>query len=568
MSTTPRDNLTANGAHGWTLLRCRSRQLLNALDQQLRDAPIQTLAVVIMLALIWVALYALLLAVLQQVRSWPLIGVVAQQHVFMHFFFILGLMLAFSNAVLAFSSLYGREEAGHLLAMPTEPRQVILVKWLEGLALSSWSFLLLGFPMMLAVAYQQQVDWTFYVLFTGHFVGFAVIPATAGILAAWLVAMFAPRRPLTIALWLGALAIVVILVWFWRISQAAPDADQWLRRMIDDLGFTRSPLLPSAWTARGVIALLRHDVADSLIYLSVVAGNGIFLVWLTVNLIGGTWAEAFNRAQHSRVQPVIKDGWITESMCVMMFWYLPRRLRMLMLKDIRTFTRDATQWTQMVIMLGLLVVYALNLDRLPINVHNSTMQTVVAFLNLTTVSLILATFTSRFVYPLLSLESQQLWLLGLLPLERLTLLLVKFLFALTVTGLSGLVVMGIAVHMLELPVLWSRVNLAVCMSICVGLCGLSVGLGARYPVLGQRNPARIASGLGGSFNLIASMIFVGVEMFGMLMLSIRELRSAVNVPNTLTPEGWQMVIALTCLGPIVAASALVIGARHFTRLEY
>jgi ABC-2 type transport system permease protein len=553
-------------AGGWVLLCCRARQLANSVDERLREAPFQTLSVLILLGLIWYSLYLLLDTVLRYVAGWTLVGAVAFDRIFVHFFFVLSLMLAFSNAILAFGSLYSREEAGHLLTLPVLPRQIMFVKWLEGLLLSSWSFLLLGVPLMLATAAQQRVDWTFYPLFVGHFLGFVVIPSTLGILAAWAIAMFVPRSPITLALWIGGAALTVAVLWLWRVSQTATEADQWIRRLLEDLSFARSPYLPSAWTANGITAAIQQRVGESLFYLGVVAGNAVFLVWLTVNLTGRTWAEAFSRAQHGRAQPTVRHGWVTEMLCAVLFFYLPRRLYMLMLKDVRAFARDATQWTQMTIMLGLLVLYAVNLHRLPIDVTNITMQALIAFLNLATVSLILATFTSRFVFPLLSLESQQLWLLGLLPVRRTTLLFVKFLFALTVTGVSALVVMGLAVTVLDLPPLWARLHLATTVGVCVGLCGLSVGLGACYPMLGQRNPARIAAGFGGSVNLIASMLFVAVVLCGMGLLTLRELRSTLTV-GTLSPEGWRLICGILGLCVAVGGTALLVGGRRFARLE-
>jgi ABC-2 type transport system permease protein len=209
----------------------------------------------------------------------------------------------------------------------------------------------------------------------------------------------------------------------------------------------------------------------------------------------------------------------------------------------------------MLIMFGLLVVYVLNLRRLPVDLGNPHFKGLVAFLNLTTVSLILATFTSRFVYPLLSLEGQQL-----LPIRRTTVLLVKFLFALTVTGLSACAVMGLAVRVLDLPTAYAWLNVFVCLGICVGLSGLSIGLGARFPVLGNRNPARIASGFGGTLNLIVSMVFVGA-------LTFREMSRTFVLDGTLSPAGWGMLAGLLGLSVVVAALALWIGARHFERLE-
>jgi len=239
-----------------------------------------------------------------------------------------------------------------------------------------------------------------------------------------------------------------------------------------------------------------------------------------------------------------------------------------MLKDLRAFARDARQWSQMVIMFGLLVIYVLNLRRLPVDIDQPHIKGLIAFLNLTTVSLILATFTSRFVYPLLSLESQQLWLLELLPLRRVTLLAVKFLFALTVTGLSAIIVMGLAVDVLNLPATHAWINIAVCLGICVGLSGLSIGLGARFPVLASRNPARIASGFGGTLNLIVSMAFVGLELTGVGVLTFREMNHRAAAVNELSTTGLIVVVGLVAGSFVVAAVALWLGTRHFQRLEY
>jgi len=548
--------------------RCRLRQLGNASDQQLRLAPGRTLVVLLLLIFIWIALYFLLAAVLQQVRRWGLIGVVADKHIFVQFFLVLAVMLAFSNAILMFGSLYGRREAGFLLAMPIVSRQVIFVKWLEGLFLSSWAFMLLGVPLMLAVANNTTVHWYFYLLFVGHFFGFVALPATFGLLAAWAVAMWAPRRPFAVALWCGALAMLIAILWIINISRHAAESERWLQFLLQQISIADQPFLPSTWTANGIVAAIDGDVGRSLLYLRVVVLNTLFLAWLTVNLLGWKWSEAYSRAQHGRYNALIRRGWFTLALCWGLFFYLPRRLRVIMLKDLRGFARDPAQWTQMVIMFGLLVVYVLNLRRLPFDLSNAATKGLIAFLNLTVVSLILATFTSRFVYPLLSLEGQQLWLLGLLPIRRGTIILVKFLFAVTVTGLAGGLVMGLAIWVLRLPTTWARLNIVAVLSVCIGLCGLSVGLGARFPVFGQRNPARIASGFGGTLNLIVSMIFVLAVAASVAWVSLHEIRSGTVFPTSMSPGSVALMGALLGVSLCTAGGMLVIGGRHFDRLDY
>lgn len=551
------------------LARCRLLQLRNLVDQQLREAPWRTLAALTLLVLIWVALYFLLLMILRHVRSWGMVAIIANQHIFVLFFLFLAIMLAFSNALLTFSTLYGRSEAGHLLSLPVNPRQIVCVKWLEGMALSSWSFLLLGVPVMLAIAQDESVGWWFYPLFMGHFLAFIAIPACLGLLAAWAVAMFAPRRPMTIAVVVGALLLAAGAWWFASVSRSVDEPQQWIRNVFQQLGIAQQPLLPSTWTARGIVAAVRGDVSGSLFYLMVVVGNALFVSWLTVNLLGRTWAEAYSRSVRGRSSPVIARGWVTELLCMPAALFLPYRLRMILVKDLRYFVRDPKQWTQTVILFGLLLLYVINLRRLKLDFAHPGAKSLMAFFNLTTVSLILATFTSRFVFPLVSLESQQLWLLELLPLRRVTLLLTKFIFAAALSTLSACGVMGLAVYMLELSPLWAAINMAICLSICLGLSGLAIGLGARFPVLGQRNPARIASGFGGTFNLIASMLFVTLEMFGVALLSLTETAGEARLapPDSLSRDGWAIVVGLVLLGLVVAAGALAIGAAHFRRLE-
>ncbi|MFQ5807476.1 MAG: hypothetical protein ACE5I3_13595 [Phycisphaerae bacterium] len=566
-----RESATAKGLAGadlWLLARCRAAQLRNLVDQQLRDAPGRTFFVLVLLVGIWAALYLLLAQVLKHVHGWGLVGVVADQHLFVHFFLVLAVMLAFSNAILTFGSLYGREEAGFLLGTPLHAREVVFVKWLEGVVLSSWSFLLLGVPLMLAVAQNAPVQWYYYPLFLGHFLGFVAIPACLGLLAAWAVAMWAPRRPLAVAIASGGIVILLAIYWLSNISEHALESEEWLRTLFKQIGVVQQPLLPSTWTAKGIVGAMRQQVGESLFYLVVVLGNAAFLSWLTVNLLGRSWSDAYSRAQRGRFRPTIRRGWLTELVCWALFFYLPSKLRWAMLKDLRAFARDAKQWSQMLIMFGLLVIYVLNLRRLPVDLDNPHFKGLVAFLNLTTVSLILATFTSRFVYPLLSLESQQLWLIELLPIRRSTILLVKFLFALTVTGLSACAVMGLAVSVLNLPAAYAWLNVSVCLGICVGLSGLSIGLGARFPVLGNRNPARIASGFGGTLNLIVSMVFVSLEMAGVGWLTFNQMSRSFVLDGTFSSAGWLLLPGLVVLSVAVAAAALWVGVRHFERLEH
>jgi ABC-2 type transport system permease protein len=255
-------------------------------------------------------------------------------------------------------------------------------------------------------------------------------------------------------------------------------------------------------------------------------------------------------------------AWVAE----VIFAYLPRRERLMAVKDLKAFFRDPLQWSQMAILFGLLALYVSNVQRLWTDLAEPRLQLLIGFLNLTAVSLILATFTSRFVFPLVSLEGQQLWMLGLLPLKRSRMITAKFAYALTITLLAGLAVMMVSVYRLQLPRQVAIAHLVSITAVCVGLCGLSVGVGARMPVFKERNPARIAGGFGGTVSLLLSIVLVVLSLLGIGIMSVRGIESGFG--DRLTP------LMLVWLGVVVGANvaaaicALAVGIRHFNRIEW
>jgi ABC-2 type transport system permease protein len=216
----------------------------------------------------------------------------------------------------------------------------------------------------------------------------------------------------------------------------------------------------------------------------------------------------------------------------------------------------------MAILLGLLLLYVSNMQRLWVDLGETHLQLLIGFLNLTAVSLILATFTSRFVFPLISLEGQQLWLLGLLPLSRSRMIIAKFLYALTITLIAGIGVMAVSVVRLQLPGALATMHVVTIAAICVSLCGVSIGMGARLPVFTERNPARIAGGFGGTVSLLLSVALVVLSLVGVGFMTVRE-----GLGGDITSGMLAWLGGVVGANVFVALIAMVIGIRHFNRVE-
>ncbi|MCB9867303.1 MAG: hypothetical protein H6816_11810 [Phycisphaerales bacterium] len=175
------------------LLRMKARALSNRVTQAIIDAPVRFLATALCMAMVWVGLYFLFRAIFEYLRQSPLEAAVAIPMVFSFFFAALLVMLTISNAILAYMSLFLADEAPYLLSAPVSPRAYVALKYIETLLFSSWSLVLLGLPLMIAMANISDEPWFYYPLFLLFFLGFVPIPGALGLMLAWGAARFLCR---------------------------------------------------------------------------------------------------------------------------------------------------------------------------------------------------------------------------------------------------------------------------------------------------------------------------------------------------------------------------------------
>ena len=123
----------------------------------------------------------------------------------------------------------------------------------------------------------------------------------------------------------------------------------------------------------------------------------------------------------------------------------------MIVKDFRTFRRDPAQWAQILIFLGLAVLYFSNVRQFYEQDIGRPFQNGISLLNLTATAFLMCAYTGRFIFPLLSLEGRKFWILGLLPLQRDRLLWGKFAFAMTSSVLVAEFLVVFSNLMLNMP---------------------------------------------------------------------------------------------------------------------
>jgi ABC-2 type transport system permease protein len=492
--------------------------------------------------------------------------------VFSLFFLSLLIMLTFSNAVLLYGSLYRSAEVDFLLTLPVPEETVFTYKYIETVVYSSWAFVYLGVPIIAAFGLNRGVPWYFYPAALVMFVVFVAIPAGLGSLVSMLLVMFVPRSRLKILAVVGAAAfLVVVMVSMKYMAAMAPKYTfgySELSRLTGKVSFAQNALLPSLWLSKGVLGLARADLGRAAFYLMVILANSLFLTAVAQAASRRFFWRSFSKSHSSASVRVRRKHHVLDWLVDRAFFFLEREIRLFLAKDLRTFVRDTTQWSQMLIFFGVLAIYISNIRSLRYDLRIEEARSAISLLNLAATCLVLSTFTGRFIFPLLSLEGKKFWVLGLAPVARKQILYGKFYFTFFGSLAISEALILFSDFMLDFPLSMWVGHAVLVLAICSGLSAIAVGLGARYPNLKEDNPAKIVAGFGGTLNLIVSMLFIA----GMVAVVGVPFHFAFAARASNDALYYRTLAGYLALGLVIGAATSVyfinLGRAQFEQMEF
>ncbi len=519
----------------------------------------------------WCLMFAMFLQVFLFLGRFEGLTEILSDYLFAFFFLALLAMMSISNAIICYSSFYRDEEASFLLSLPIHAESIFIYKGAESILFSAWGMGTLVMPMVLAYGIAQQVPWYFYVLSLLLAITMMGLPMVAGAIVALLVPLVVPRRrTLTLALFLAVVAGVLVL-WVTFMLAQRPTVlltEAGFKQIMDRIAFCQHWALPSYWVSEGILASGRAVPRRAVFLLLLLLSNVMFFAMLACRLGKSLYLPALASSQMRRSESrKIKAQSILDRLLAAVLFFLPVNLRLLVLKDAKTFRRDPTQWSQTLLFFGLLSLYVVNLPRFGFTTLAPYWQNLVALLNLGATCLTLSTLTSRFIYPQLSLEGRRIWIVGMIPMRRSTVLWGKFFFAAAGSLLLSGSLIVLSDMMLGLEGWIIAMHMLVVLCVCCGLNGLAVGLGAVYPNMRSDNPSQIVGSFGGTFNLVCSIFFI---LASLLLIAIPLHLHATGV---LVGRDFHIVATVClCLEVVLAAVACLVpmraGIRAFERMEF
>ena len=473
----------------------------------------------------WLA-YTLFHKALNFTSSFPGLGPVLIERMMFLLFAFLFLLLLLSNVIISFTNLFRNREAQFLLSLPVPHQSIYRWKVFESGILASWAFLFLIAPLVAAYGATHDAPWHFYMV-TPLFVAlFVVLPGILGSWAALGLARWVDRVAFRVS---AVLAVLVLIVLASAWLQPETVTDEMLETRVLDVvdrllartRFSLFPYLPSYWVSSGITQWIEGALMGTLFFGLVLLSHTLFFGYLASTRSGGFFFGALSAVNSRGSGPPASQALGKAPLAprlldrlAKLLWWGRADARALLVKDIRTFLRDATQWGQSLILLGLLIAYIVNLRHFSHRLTSDFWIDLTSYLNLGACALNLATLTTRFVFPQISLEGKRIWIIGMAPLGMRRTLMAKFLFSTAVSMGVTMALVGASCAMLSIPpgrVLYFTLTIGV---MAFTLNALAVGLGAVYPNFREDNPSKIVSGCGGTLCLVLSFIYI----VGMLSL--------------------------------------------------
>jgi ABC-2 type transport system permease protein len=478
-------------------------------------------------------------------------------------------ILLLSNVITALSSYFLARDLDLLVSSPVDWLTLYLGKLVETTIHSSWMVVLLAIPMLAAYGIVYDGGLLYPLVAMAAFLPFLVIPSVIGsALTLVLVNVFPARRTrdiLSVITVLAAAGVVILFRLLRPERLARPEGFRSLVEFITILRGPTSPALPSEWLQRTIMGWLTGHF-DAL---------PLYLLWTTASafvvlgalLHRALYAKGFTKAQESEQRVVrarSRPGLLARALRP--FGVLRREL---VLKEVRIFFRDTTQWSQLILLAVLIVVYVVNIKFLPLTGDGMTFFIVnlIPFLNLALAGFVLASIAARFLFPGVSLEGRSWWLLRSSPLSMRDLLWAKFWTGTLPLLALALAIVGVTNVLLQVSPFMFAVSVFSIALMTFAIAGLAVGFGTLYPRFETENAAQIPTSFGGLMFMMTAVVTIG----GVIVLEARPVYGYLSARTFGTPtDATEMVIgfglaALLCL--LATFVPLQLAQRRLEALE-
>ncbi len=450
-------------------------------------------------------------SVFHYLESVEIIGIALEMRIISLVFLIFLVLIFLSSIITGLSTFFRSKEVEFLMSLPVPIEKIFMSKFIENSFYCSWATVIAAIPLIVAFGISHNHILGYYPVSLIALLLFVLIPAALGVIVLLFFTIIfkkiTRKRIVFIIIIAMSLVLVFLLVKKPSILQVPyTDNIEEINSYVEQLRM-ENPLLPSDHLVK---VLKKPFSLDSSKYLLLLFTTALFFLALSVTAALIFYRRGWNQSFASS-SAGSKMQFSNSLFRLLRNMRIPIGTSSLIVKDLRMFTRLPAQWGQALIFFVLLLTYIISLKRTPYYFKVPYWLAIISFINLGFTGYIIATLSTRFVYPAISLEGKSISLLFSSPIKLKELFAEKLLVSFIPNLLLAEFIIIFSNIFLKNSVIFTLIGVGVTTIYTMTIVSISTGLGARFPDFTETNPSKIAAGGGGVLTAILSLVYIGLS---------------------------------------------------------
>jgi len=470
--------------------------------------------------------------------------------------------LIFSNILTSLSKLYLSRDLALVHSMPVSGNRIFVARWLESTADSSWMVVLYTLPVFVALGIVSKAGFFFYlntafVLLSLSFIASGI----SSILVMAAVFIIPAGRMKNILLFFGFTLFLVLFIVFRLLKPEQlvdPDVFSTVVVYLDTLKAPSSPLLPSTWVYDSIKESLSGSVQSSFFHSGLSWSFVAVITVINIFMADMIYFKGFSKTQTAAFR-VFKYKYSDFPFT----GFLPGTTRAFLVKEIKTFFRDQAQWSQLLLIGALVIIYIFNFSVLPLEkspIKTIYLQNLLSFLNMGLCLFVLTAVAGRFAYPAVSSEREAFWLVKASPVKIKTVLWIKFfIYFFPLLILSEILIVATNI-ILQVETFMMVLSFITVFLMVPGIVSIGIGFGAAYPDFKSENPAQSVTSFGG---LLFMMICAGYIMAVIILEAgpVYSIFMAAVHQRSMTILEWIWIVVSFSMVVVISILAIFLPMR-------
>jgi ABC-2 type transport system permease protein len=482
-------------------------------SQDFRKTILRDVVVLILTALIVFSAYFgtnWLLAQIEQLFSIAYLSPTMPLHLV---FLILFGLLVISNIVGMSGSFYQSEDISLILASPISKRKFFTDRFISSFILTSFVTLLFIIPVILAYIVKYDINFSSLIIILFSLLIFFTIPASIGFLTSTLLAYATWIRQSKL-LFLLFIFLFIFGVWqgveVIRLIVSSQKNVQDFDQLLKIFTVANIKMSPSSWLVQIFDIQLGFSTANIIPRIGLLFGTAIFIFAISLAVFEVFFFQVYAINQVVRVKKSKID---IRKIFKFILFLIPRKSYSVVIRDILMLTRDPTQVFQLVLLLGIFLIYIYNLRLFSaLAVAGSTELWWRNFLfvsNFCMSAFIALAISTRFVFPAISVDGRGFHTYIIKsPISIKQFILTKYFFWLSFVGSTHMILSFLGVYASGGSTILKILMPILSFILSSGIVSMALMFGAKYARFDWESLSQLSVGYGNIIFMLSASAWI------------------------------------------------------------